>query len=158
MKHLILFAILCLSTQAFANKVVISVNLNPAGSFQGVSQKLKGQLLKNGEMITSKGSISVSIESFKTGIDLRDEHMWKHMNSSKHAKAILTELKAQNGNATAVLEVNGVKKPIKITYKLLKDEVVAHFNIKASEFNLKKAEYLGVGVDDNIKIEAVLPL
>lgn len=159
MKSIILLSFLFLSLQAMAaNKVTLFVNLNPAGSFQGVSQKLKGNLVKSGETITSNGNISVSIESFKTGIELRDEHMWKHMNSSKHAKATLTDLKAQNGKATATLEVNGVKKPVQISYKIANNEVLATFTVKASEFNLKKAEYLGVGVDDNIKVEATLPL
>jgi polyisoprenoid-binding protein YceI len=149
---------LCLFTYASfaASKITLFVTLSPAGSFQAVSQKAKGNLFKQGDSFTAD-KISVSIESFKTGIDLRDEHTWKHMNSSKNPKAILTELKATGGKATANLEVNGVKKPVKITYKVVGQEVHANFTVKASEFGMAKAEYLGVGVVDEINVDAVIP-
>ena len=138
------------------SKVTLFVTLSPAGSFQAVSKKAKGNLVKQGEQFMAD-KISISIESFKTGIELRDEHTWKHMNSTKNPKAVLTDLKAQGGKATANLEVNGIKKPIAIVYKVQGDEVISNFNVKASDFALKKAEYLGVGVEDLIKVEAIIP-
>ena len=79
------------------------------------------------------------------------------MNSSKHPKAVLTDVKGQGGKATGTLEVNGVKKPITISYKEAGQEVHAKFAVKASEFGMSKAEYLGVGVNDVINVEATLP-
>ena len=155
-----LFVALCfalISSIALAeSKVTLFVTLSPAGSFQAVSRKVKGDLVKKGDSFTAD-KISVSIESFKTGIDLRDEHTWKHLNSTKHPKATLTDLKAAGGKATAMLEVNGVKKPVDITYKTANNEVQAKFTVKASAFNLKKAEYLGVGVEDTINVETTIP-
>ncbi len=150
--------ILFLTTfNAFAKaKVSIFVTLSPAGNFTAVSERPKGNLFQQGENF-SADKISVTIESFKTGIDLRDEHFWKHLNSTKNDKAVLTDLKATNGRASANLEVNGVKKPIAITYKIVDEEVMATFTVKGSQFNLAKAEYLGVGVEDNVKVEVTLP-
>lgn len=151
---------ICLFVTSFASiadsKITLFVSLSPAGSFQAVSNKAKGNIIKTGEALTAD-KISVSIESFKTGIDLRDEHTWKHMNSSKHPKAVLTDVKGQGGKATGTLEVNGVKKPINIAYKIAGQDVNAKFTVKASEFGMSKAEYLGVGVDDKINVEATLP-
>jgi polyisoprenoid-binding protein YceI len=130
--------------------------LSPAGSFNAVSNKAKGNIIKTGDTFTAD-KISVSIESFKTGIDLRDEHTWKHMNSSKNPKAVLSDVKGKGGKATGTLEVNGVKKPINITYKEVGSDINAKFTVKASEFGMKKAEYLGVGVVDTINVEAILP-
>jgi hypothetical protein len=138
------------------SKVTLFVDLTPAGSFQAVSKKPKGNLIKQGSTFTAD-KLSVSIESFKTGIDLRDEHLWKHLNSSKHKKAILTDLKAQNGKGSGTLEVNGVKKPINIVYAEKGNEVTAKFKVKASSFGLPKAQYLGVGVNDDITVETNLP-
>lgn len=157
MKLIVALCLLATSLTAFAKaKVSIFVSLSPAGSFTAVSEKPKGNLFKQGESFTAD-KISMTIESFKTGIDLRDEHFWKHLNSTKHDKAILTNLKASNGRATADLEVNGMKKPVSIAYKVSGEEVLATFSVKASQFGLAKAEYLGVGVEDNVKVEAVLP-
>lgn len=152
------FLALIISFSAFAKKEIkLYVSLTPAGSFEATSEKLKGNVIKKDGVI-SADKMWVSIESMKTGIDLRDEHFWKHLNSSKHTKAVLTNVKGQNGKAQGTLEVNGVKKPVAIAYSEKDGHVVASFNVKASAFNLKKAEYLGVGVSDDVKIEATYPI
>ncbi len=157
MKFLISLCLVLSAAAAFAKpKVSVFVSLTPAGSFTAVSEKPKGNLFKSGDSFTAD-KITVTIESLKTGIDLRDEHFWKHLNSTKHDKAVLTDLKATNGKATANLEINGVKKPVNISYKVAGEEVIASFSVKASQFSLAKAEYLGVGVEDDVKVEAVLP-
>jgi polyisoprenoid-binding protein YceI len=156
MKTLVTLFFTFLSLTAFANKLVLNVSLSPAGSFQAVSTKAKGNILKQGDNFTAD-KISVSIESFKTGIDLRDEHTWKHLNSSKHPKATLSDVKGSGGKATASLEVNGVKKPVNITYLTENQNIQAKFAVKASDFGLAKVEYLGVGVNDIINVEATLP-
>lgn len=156
MKKTFILSLFLLSSLAMAeNKIVLNVGLNPAGSFQATSLKPKGDLKKTGDAF-SADKITVSIESFKTGIDLRDEHFWKHLKSSTHPKATLSNLKAQGGKATADLEVNGVKKPVTITYKVVGQEVLADFTAKASDFALPKAEYLGVGVSDDVKVNVTL--
>ena len=156
MKKLITLSLLVFSTFTMAeNKIILNVGLSPAGSFQATSLKPKGDLKKNGNTFTAD-KIIVSIESFKTGIDLRDEHFWKHMKSSTQPKATLSNLKAANGKAIAQLEVNGIKKPIQITYKEVGNEVHADFTVKASDFKLPKAEYLGVGVSNDVLVNVVL--
>jgi polyisoprenoid-binding protein YceI len=157
MKSILALLLLVASTLCFAEpKITLFIGLTPAGSFQGVSKKPKGNLFKTGSSFTAD-KISVSIESFKTGIDLRDEHLWKHMSADKHPKATLSDLKATGGKATANLEVNGVTKPIKMTYVEKGSEIEAKFSVKASAFNMPQAKYLGVGVNDDIPVEAILP-
>ena len=57
---------------------------------------------------------------------------------------------------TASLEVNGIKKPVSIAYVEKGSEILAKFKINASDFSLPKAEYLGVGVDNTVVVEATL--
>lgn len=151
---------LCLAfTISFAyakGEIKINVKLTPAGSFEGVSNKLKGKLVKRGGVFVAD-RMYVSLNSFKTGIELRDEHFAKHLNASKHPRATLTNLKAQNGQGTAVLEVNNVKRRINISYTEKGKEVIAKFQVKNSEFGLPKAKYLGVGVEDNVVVHVTAP-
>jgi polyisoprenoid-binding protein YceI len=157
MRTLIAAVFLFSSLSAFAeNKITLFVELAPAGSFQAVSSKAKGNIIKQGDSFTAD-KISVNIESFKTGIDLRDEHTWKHMNYTTHPKATLSDVKGSGGKATGMLEVNGVKKPVNITYTIAGQDVNAKFAVKASEFGMKKAEYLMVSVNDLIKVEVQMP-
>lgn len=156
MKKLFLLSSLLLSLNAFAeNQVTLNVKLTPTGSFQAVSKKVKGKLEKTADGFKAD-TITVSIESFKTGIDLRDEHFWKHLNSAKTPKATLKNLLAKDGKATADLEVNGVTKPVNITYKTEGSNVKANFKTDAALFSLPKASYLGVGVDNNVEVEVVM--
>lgn len=157
MKLILAFSLLLVSLNSFAEeKVTLFVSLTPAGSFQAVSKKPKGNLIKEKGAFTAD-KISVSVESFKTGIDLRDEHFWKHLNSSKHPKVTLYNLKAQDGKGSGQLEVNGIKKPVAISYVEKGQEVEAKFKVKASDYSLPKAEYLGVGVNDVVAVEVTLP-
>lgn len=156
MKKSLILTLLILSSTAMAeNKIILNVGLAPAGSFQATSTRPKGELKKSGDSFIAD-KIVVSVESFKTGIDLRDEHFWKHLKSSTHPKITLSNLKAKGGKATADLEVNGIKKPVNINYKEEGKDVIAEFTAKASDYALPKAEYLGVGVSDDVKINVTL--
>lgn len=157
MKSLMVATVFVISFNVLAEgKITLNVSLTPAGSFQAVSKKPKGNLIKEKGAFTAD-KITVTIESFKTGIDLRDEHFWKHLQSSKHPKATLSDLKATGGRGTANLEVNGVTKPVALTYVEKGQEVEAKFNVKSSDFSLPKAEYLGVGVSDVVEVQATMP-
>jgi hypothetical protein len=158
MKSLVSLLLLLASLSVMAEEsITCLVTLTPAGSFSAVSKKPKGNLIKEGGVFKAD-KISVSIESFKTGIDLRDEHFWKHLNSTKHNKATLTNLKAQGGKGTFSLEVNGVKMDnIPVAYTEKGSEIVASFKVLASKFALLAAKYLGVGVDDTVKVDITMP-
>lgn len=147
---------LSITLQASENTITALVNLSPAGSFQISSSKIKGQVIKkSGKFIADK--LTVSVESLKTGIDLRDEHLWKHLNSSQHPKIILNDIKSVSEKiGTAQLEVNGVKNPISFEYTEKDNLIEATFEVKPSSFKLPKAEYMGVGVKDLVRIKAVI--
>jgi polyisoprenoid-binding protein YceI len=146
----------CLSAIA-QTSILIDVSLSPAGSFQAVSSKVKGSIKVTDQAIHAD-KISVLIDSFKTGIDLRDEHFAKHLNAETHPRATLMELKGSNGKASAKLEVNGVNHPVSFNYVTKNNILSAKIKLKASDFKLKKAEYLGVGVEDDVLLSVELPL
>ena len=158
MKQMIVFLSLIFCFSAFSQtSISIDVNLSPAGSFQAVSTKVKGSIKATDQSIQAD-KISVLIDSFKTGIDLRDEHFAKHLNSESSPRATLTELKGASGKASAKLEVNGVTQTINFNYVTKNNIVSSKFKLKASDFKLKKAEYLGVGVEDEVTLAVELPL
>jgi len=137
------------------NKVAILVSLTPAGHFTATSSTLSGSLVKTGSAFAAS-RLTVSIQSFKTGISLRDEHFHKHF-SSKYPLAVLSNLRGSAGKATANLQVNGVTKPVSMTYQDKGNHVESEMQLKASEFNLPPAKYLGVGVRDEVKVEITMP-
>jgi polyisoprenoid-binding protein YceI len=154
------FLALCLlfaASPAFAqSKISVVVGLTPAGSFTAVSEKMKGDVIQDGTTYVAD-KLTVLIESFKTGINLRDEHFWKHLESDKFPKATLSNLKASNGTGTANLEVHGVTKPVAITYTEKAGQITAHISTQSSLFGMPKATYLGVGVKDDVNIDIQTP-
>lgn len=161
MRQLLLFLgilFFTFSVLAADNKVTVHVALTPAGSFQAESTKLKGKLSKKGDTLVAD-KISVSVESFKTGIDLRDEHFWKHLNpTKKHPRIVLTNLKTSGRQGSGVLEVNGVKQPVKFNFVEKDGMAESKFKLKASSFNLSKASYMGVGVADEVLVHVRMKL
>ncbi len=139
------------------NQVSILTKLSPAGSFTAISDKLKGEVIKKGTDVSAE-NLSVSIDSFKTDNNLRDEHMHKHFNSDKFPQAILTEFKGKAGKATGMLEVNGVKKLVEIQYSEKSNQLIATMELKSSDFGLVKAKYLGIGVKDEVKVDVKVDL
>lgn len=157
MKKYFFLLALVTSFSAMANpQLSLNMKLNPAGSFEAKTDEVKGSVFKKGDSFTAS-KISVKVKSLKTENDLRDEHLWKHLNYTKYSHAVLTDLKGKNGKATAMLEVAGVKKPISINYKEEQNQVVAHFKVSGKDYKLPDVEYLGVGVADDIDGEVTLP-
>jgi polyisoprenoid-binding protein YceI len=158
MRKVLLLATLITSSAFADGKLVLNVGLNPAGSFQATTEKIKGNIIKKSDGSFEANKITVSVESMKTGINLRDEHFWKHLGSASHPKVTLTNVKAKDGKGTGQLEVAGTKRPITIDYIEKGNTIEAKFKVKASDFKLPKASYLGVGVEDDVQGEVNLPV
>ncbi len=155
-----IFAILTLLTApslCFAEgSIQIAVKLTPAGSFVAKSDRLKGDLSRNQGEISSQ-KLSVSIDSFKTGMTLRDEHFCKHLGCETQPKAVLSAIKASGGKGTGTLELNGVKRDISFNYEEKESMLIAKFDLNAADFKMPHAKYLGVEVSDLVSIEVRVP-
>ncbi|MGE3609245.1 MAG: YceI family protein [Bacteriovoracaceae bacterium] len=152
------FIALLIPMSVFASpKVSVDVELNPAGSFQAITHDLKGKITKQGETLKAD-KISIPVKTLQTGIDLRDEHLWKHLSVSKYPSVTLSNVKGEKGKANGILEIAGIKKNISIDYKEKGNEVLASFKINTHDFKLPKAEYLNVGVEEIITCEVTMPI
>ncbi len=136
--------------------IQIAVKLTPAGSFVAKSDRLKGDLIRNQGEISSQ-KLSVSIDSFKTGMSLRDEHFCKHLGCESQPKAILSALKASGGKGTGTLELNGVKRDISFNYEEKDSMLLAKFELNSADFKMPHAKYLGVEVSDTVAVEVRVP-
>lgn len=147
-----------ISGDTYANDLTVKMTLSPAGSFEAKTQKLRGEVTKTGDTYKSD-SLWVKTADLKTGIDLRDDHFHKHLNAEKSPKITLSEVVAQNGSGSGMLNVNGVANKISFTYKSVSEKLlVAVFKVKASAFKLKEAKYLEIGVDDDVEVVASMDI
>lgn len=111
------------------------------------------------------GSLDMDINTFTTGIGLRDEHMKdKYLQVKEYPKATVTlkELaipadKKGKVDFLAELEVHGVKKEVKGVAELTPEsnnlKVVAEFPIKLSDFKIEIPSYKGITVAEDVKVK-----
>ena len=155
-----LFFSLLLNTQTHAQSVGMkaSVKLSPAGSFTAETSDVIGHATKVGDGYQAK-DIKVNLKKIRTGVELRDTHTQKHLETEKYPEAILVTASGKDGKGKATIKFHGEEKPVEGTYKILNNKFLqANFNIKLNEFKITGIRYMGAGVKDDVAVELIVPI
>ena len=155
-KILAVFSSILMVSTLSAHEVSVKVSLSPAGSFVAKSAKMKGEVKKEGKVYKAE-NLWVKVEDLSTDISLRDEHFHKHLNFEKYPKITFTSVVASEGKGKGILTVNDVKKVVPFTYKEVSPKKLeATLKVKPSDFKLKEAKYMEIGVEDLVEITALI--
>lgn len=157
MKKLMLLAAILISTNLQAQQATVGVTLVPAGSFKAKTSDVKGFATKKGDEVTAK-NIVVDLKDLKTGVDLRDKHTKKYLETDKFPQAILVSATGKGGKGTGVIKIRGIEKNIAGTYKIEGSTLIAQFPLVLSEFEISGIKYMGVGVDDEVEVQVSVPI
>ena len=117
---------------------------------------------------SGKVTLTAPMTEFHTGIGLRDKHLRNALEADKHKDATLVVDRSAiklpqggesaSGAASGALTLHGVTKPAKFTYTITKSgdgyKVHAEFQVNIQDYQIKKPCYLGVCVEDVVKIAA----
>ena len=177
MSKQIFLTILLASQLATAAIEVKSTAVNGKVLFEATGRpsmiKIKGEgegAVSNLQLNQNKisGEIFFKLESLKTGIGLRDEHLkekYLQVKTNPVARLTIKELvlpaawSLQNATVVetafhAILNLHGVEKEITGVYNIESGQLKssAQFEIKLSDFNIDIPVYLGVKVADVVKI------
>ena len=153
-----LFLIL-FSQNAFSQALKMYVTLNPAGDFVAENKKVTGVAYENPDGSVEAKDVKVVVSAFDSGISLRDEHMVnKYLEAPKFPEILLKAAKGRDGKGEAIIVVKGKQAKVAGTYVKGKDKLKATFNTKVSSFGIGDISYKGIGVEDDVKIEVLLPL
>lgn len=162
---LVLFSGWALPTRAFsdpAGQLSFEVALNPAGSFVAKSSSVAGDVVAKGGGFEAS-EISLPLASLKTGIELRDKHMVQnYFEAAKFPKAVLTQAVGKDGKFRATLSIHGKSQSIEGEYEVkgsgAGESLEAKFKTSLSAFSIKEANYMGVGVEDEVQVTALIPV
>lgn len=160
MKNNVLFLLYFLFSLSVFSKgsVKVFVSLTPAGDFVAKSTKVKGKVSKNGDSYTAK-LLKVRVKSLKTGVDLRDKHLHKRLTKKKGLSNVeVTNAKGKAGKGSATINVNGIKKKVKFTFKDMGKVAKINFKLSLKMFKIASIKYMGIGVDDIVKVSAEVPI
>lgn len=144
-------------SSAFAQSVVVDVTLNPMGDFKAKTTQVKGEAIVKGDEVSAQ-NIVVNLTSLKTGVELRDKHTQKHLETSKFPEAVLVSATGKGGKGTGKLKIRGIEKEVAGTYKVEGKLLKADFTVKISDFGIKDINYMGVGVEDTVTLHVAVPV
>ena len=146
----------------------------PLEKFTGSSTKLSGEIkLDPAKASSAKGEIKVKMDSFKTGIDLRDEHFrsenWLDAKKYPEAKFVITKItgietlkpgEASDATVVGKFSLHGVTKDVTATAKvrLAPDSlrVQATFTVKLEDHKVSIPSIVALKVSPEIKVNVDL--
>lgn len=161
MKKTGLFLVLFFGLSAFAQKsdVKIFVTLSPAGDFIAKTSDVKGFAVLNPDGSYTADNVIIDVKTLKTGLSLRDDHMLnKYLEVSKFPQIVLKKAKGANNKGEGILAIKGKEIKVAGTYKASAKTISAEFMMNLKDAGIEDISYKGVGVEDEIKIVAEIPI
>lgn len=152
-----LFLAMGLSQAAMAQSVTVDVILNPMGDFKAKTSDVKGFATMKGDEVSAE-NIVVNLKSLKTGVELRDKHTQKYLETPKFPEAVLVSATGKGGKGKGKIKIRGVEKDIEGTYKVEGKLLKADFKLTLSDFDIKEINYMGVGVEDEVTLHVAVPM
>lgn len=158
---------------AKSGKISFSVGSNvPFLKVSGSSSHLKGrgEATANGDTVIVRNlEFEVDPKTFKTGIELRDQHLYEKVFMASDGSIPRIVLRADRFEATpngkpstwegrlkAQLTIRGVTKPVLFRASVEKKGngavVTAEGTVKTSSFGVKEIGYSGASVDDEVTV------
>lgn len=161
-KFILVFGLFIITNPALAqeNTVKAYFVLNPMGDFVGTMKVISGNVsLQDGKF---KGkNIVVDLKSLVTGMELRDDHAKnKYLEVKKYPTAVLLEAIGANGVGKAKIKVRDKESIVTGTYKVSSTgkTLKAEFKIKLSSFGIADVSFKGIGVEDEVRVEVIVPI
>ncbi|MBH47931.1 MAG: hypothetical protein CME71_07135 [Halobacteriovorax sp.] len=153
----LVIALLLLSSSLFAKSMVAKVNLNPMGSFEVKTKRIRGNVIKKGDTLQAT-SIEVSVKTFDSDNETRDGHLKDKLEVKKFPNIVVEKAIAKGGKGQAIIKMRNISQKVPFTYKEAGNEVQVNFSISLKSFGITGINYMGVGVQDEVKIAASIPL
>lgn len=145
--------------QAQKSDLKIYVTLTPAGDFVAKTTTIKGTAVEKADGSFTAENIEIDLNSLKTGISMRDDHMKeKYLDTKTYPKAILKKAVGKGGKGVGVLTIKGKDINVKGEYKKEGNLLISKFNLKLADTGITDVSYKGVGVDEELKIEIAVPI
>ena len=129
----------------------------------------KLELTESGDQIEVSGSLKIKLESFKTGIAMRDSHMKeKYLEAGKYPEALLILPKQKlpkNGSGAfeGELVLHGTKHKVAGKAEIAAGEggkktVKASFPVKLEDHGIEIPKFAGISVANEVSVETELEL
>ncbi len=153
----LVFGLLYSSVVLAAPEIVAEVTLNPAGDFKAEISDVKGEAIIDGDTVRAE-KVVAELKSLKTGMTLRDKHAKdKYLEVATFPVVELVSAIGKGGKGKGRIKMKNIEKDVEGTYKIEGGELKADFPIKLSDFKITGIKYMGIGVEDVVKVRVTIP-
>lgn len=152
-----MFVTVGFSFTAIAQSVSVDVVLNPMGDFKAKTSDVKGEATIKGDEVSAK-NIIVNLTNLKSGVELRDKHTQKYLDTKTFPDAVLVSATGKGGKGQGKIKIKGIEKDVDGTYNVEGKVLKADFKVTLSDFGIKDINYMGVGVEDQVTIHVAVPV
>lgn len=154
-----LIAVLLLSFFSVANASSMNakVDLTPMGSFEVKTKRIRGAVIKKGDTLQA-ANIEIPVKSLSSDNETRDNHLKEKLNMAKFPNIVLKKAVGKAGRGQAIIEMAGASQKVAFQYEDKGKNVEVKFQISLKSYGISGINYMGVGVQDIVKIQAVLSL
>lgn len=142
---------------ANASSMNAKVELTPMGSFEVKTKRIRGAVIKKGDTLQA-ANIEIPVRSLSSDNETRDNHLKEKLNMVKFPNIVLKKAVGKGGKGQAIIEMAGASQKVPFQYQEKGKEVEVKFQISLKTYGISGINYMGVGVQDIVKIDAVLSL
>ena len=150
-----------------AKNVVKFVSDAPVEDFEGVTDKIDGYLLYQGDDLTAGSDVylEVDLRTLDTGIGLRNRHMhedYLHTDKYPHAKfsGRIIEVSPAGGNTNVkvrgTMDIHGVKRPMEVKGSITGSgdrlRVRTTFDVKLTDHKIEVPQFMFLKIDENMEL------
>lgn len=163
MKLVILFLSIALSFSQnldFSSSEIKYYGYHVLHNWIGVSTSSNSKVLYDASSKTGSASVSVRLDSFDSKLSSRDSNMLYYTNAIDFPEVVFKSTEAKVTEDSVYIQGNltfhGVTKKIKTSAHIQLNNIQTlsgSFNIKLSDFNVKRPSLMFIEIDDNVRIE-----
>jgi polyisoprenoid-binding protein YceI len=139
--------------------VKLTIRLSPAGNFVSGTSVVNGSAHRLPDGSYKAEHVVIPLTTLTSGIEVRDEHMKnKYLEVQKFPNAEIVSAVGRDGKGSGQLKVKDMIKPVAGTYKIEGSNMHLTFPVKLSDYKFEKIRYMGVGVKDEVTVDALIPI
>ena len=155
MSKLLLILLLCLPILGIAQSSNLNFDFLAKTNIPGV--KILGNLKDAQKIKLEKGyQIKIPVKSLVTGLEIRDEHMWRKVFQNKDMKITIEDLSCTKSQKTCSfnlkVKIAETSQNIKLELTNNDGNLSGKFNILLSDFKIPEQSELGVRVKDEVVV------
>lgn len=148
-----LFLLLIFNFNTYGIDVKVLSKLSPAGTFELECSNVISTFVKKVKNSLFIKQAKIEVTCLDSGIELRNEHVYKYLKSDKFPYLIMNDIKVLDKNASAQVTIGDKTVHEKLLFESDDKRFTFKFNIDLKKYSLETPSFMGVTVNNILSVE-----